>query len=92
MCHRTRTSLRVALQCNDSPRIRRVIQCCHHFQRLAAFASIQQRRATLFLIGTSLSLATLRKVGARPLVLGVVLWVIVAAVSLWLIQQGWIAI
>ena len=49
-------------------------------------------RVTLFLIGTSLSLATLRKVGARPLVLGVVLWVIVATFSLWLIQQGWISI
>lgn len=49
-------------------------------------------RVTLFLIGTSLSLATLRKVGARPLVLGVVLWIIVAVASLWLIQQGWIAI
>jgi uncharacterized integral membrane protein (TIGR00698 family) len=49
-------------------------------------------RATLFLIGTGISLATLRKVGARPLVLGVALWFIVAVVSLWLIRAGWIAV
>jgi uncharacterized integral membrane protein (TIGR00698 family) len=55
----------------------------------AAKASL---RVTLFLIGASISLATLRKVGARPLVLGVLLWVIVAVASLWLIKQGWIAV
>ncbi len=38
--------------------------------------------ATLFLIGTSLSKKTLRQVGVRPLVQGVVLWVIVGGVSL----------
>ena len=49
-------------------------------------------RVTLFLIGTGISLATLRKVGVRPLVLGLMLWLIVATVSLWLIQQGWISL
>lgn len=38
--------------------------------------------ATLFLIGTSLSMQTLRKVGVRPLVQGVVLWVVVGTASL----------
>jgi uncharacterized membrane protein YadS len=38
--------------------------------------------ATLFLIGTSLSKKTLRQVGVRPLLQGVVLWVVVASVSL----------
>ncbi|AEU35887.1 Uncharacterized protein family UPF0324 [Granulicella mallensis MP5ACTX8] len=38
--------------------------------------------ATLFLIGTSLSKKTLKQVGVRPLVQGVVLWVIVAGASL----------
>jgi uncharacterized membrane protein YadS len=38
--------------------------------------------ATLFLIGTGLSTKTLRKVGVKPLVQGVVLWVIVASASL----------
>ncbi len=46
--------------------------------------------ATLFLIGSGISRATLRKVGARPLVQGVVLWLIVAVLSLWLITSGWI--
>jgi uncharacterized integral membrane protein (TIGR00698 family) len=38
--------------------------------------------ATLFLIGTSLSKKTLKQVGVRPLVQGVVLWVIVGGASL----------
>jgi uncharacterized integral membrane protein (TIGR00698 family) len=38
--------------------------------------------ATLFLIGTSLSKKTLQQVGVRPLVQGVVLWVIVGSASL----------
>jgi uncharacterized integral membrane protein (TIGR00698 family) len=44
--------------------------------------------ATLFLIGTGISRATLRKVGPRPLVQGVVLWAIVATLSLALIRAG----
>ena len=38
--------------------------------------------ATLFLIGTSLSKHTLRQVGVRPFLQGVVLWTVVASVSL----------
>jgi uncharacterized membrane protein YadS len=38
--------------------------------------------ATLFLIGTSLSRNTLKQVGLRPLLQGVVLWVIVGCASL----------
>ena len=37
---------------------------------------------TLFLIGASLSLETLRSVGARPLVQGVLLWIVISAVGL----------
>jgi len=48
--------------------------------------------ATLYLIGTGLSLKTLRAVGVRPLLQGVLLWVLVAAGSLGLICAGWIAI
>jgi uncharacterized membrane protein YadS len=47
---------------------------------------------TLFLIGASLSPAALRKVGPRPLLQGVVLWIIVAVVSLLAIRAGWIRI
>jgi len=48
--------------------------------------------ATLYLIGTGLSLATLKQVGHRPLVLGVMLWLMISAVSLGLIYLGWVAI
>jgi uncharacterized integral membrane protein (TIGR00698 family) len=48
--------------------------------------------ATLFLIGTGLSRKTLKQVGVRPLMQGIVLWVIVATTSLALIRMGWIYI
>ena len=38
---------------------------------------------TLFLIGSSLSRASLAKVGVRPLILGVVLWIAISAAGLW---------
>lgn len=45
---------------------------------------------TLFLIGTGLSRKTLRTVGVRPLVQGVLLWIAIAAGSLVFIRAGWI--
>ena len=48
--------------------------------------------ATLFLIGCGVSRATLRQVGARPLIQGVLLWIVVAVTSVALIRAGWIAI
>jgi uncharacterized integral membrane protein (TIGR00698 family) len=47
---------------------------------------------TLFLIGTGISKSTLKQVGARPLLLGVLLWAIVATSSLALILLGIISI
>ncbi len=44
--------------------------------------------ATLFLIGTGLSGATLKRVGVRPLLQGVILWIVVAISSLCLIMAG----
>ena len=38
---------------------------------------------TLFLIGASLSRETLKKVGVRPLIQGVILWILISVVSLW---------
>lgn len=38
--------------------------------------------ATLFLIGTGLSKRTLQQVGVRPLLQGVILWIVVAGISL----------
>ncbi len=46
--------------------------------------------ATLYLIGTGLSMKTLRQVGPRPLLQGVLLWIAVAGGSLSLIRLGWI--
>lgn len=48
--------------------------------------------ATLFLIGTSLSRKTLKQVGFRPLLQGVVLWIIVGSASLAAIYYGLISI
>jgi uncharacterized integral membrane protein (TIGR00698 family) len=45
---------------------------------------------TLYLIGTGLSMKTLREVGVRPLLQGILLWIIVAIGSLTLIRGGWI--
>jgi uncharacterized integral membrane protein (TIGR00698 family) len=46
--------------------------------------------ATLYLIGTGLSRKTIRQVGVRPMLQGVLLWIVVAAGSLALIRAGWI--
>ena len=45
---------------------------------------------TLFLIGTGITRQTLREVGWRPMVQGLVLWVLVATGSLAAIHAGWI--
>src|ERR1039458_8231755 len=45
---------------------------------------------TLFLIGTGLSKRTLQEVGVRPLLQGVLLWIVVLVGSLSLIRAGWI--
>ncbi|MGB9416201.1 MAG: putative sulfate exporter family transporter [Acidobacteriaceae bacterium] len=47
---------------------------------------------TLFLIGSGISKATLRKVGIRPMLQGVVLWMVIATLSLWAIHAGLIGI
>ena len=48
--------------------------------------------ATLFLIGSGISVATIKRVGHRPLLQGIILWVLVLVGSLWLIRVGWIAL
>jgi uncharacterized integral membrane protein (TIGR00698 family) len=47
--------------------------------------------ATLFLIGTGISRKTLKEVGWRPLLQGVLLWLGVGLTSLYFIQTGFIA-
>jgi len=41
--------------------------------------------ATLFLIGSGISRATLKQVGWRPLLQGILLWIVMAVSSLWII-------
>ena len=48
--------------------------------------------ATLFLIGSSISRASIKKVGWRPLAQGIALWIIVAVTSLYFIHIGWISL
>jgi uncharacterized integral membrane protein (TIGR00698 family) len=54
------------------------------------FAAKRALVATLFLIGASLTLATIRNVGVKPLIQGVVLWFIVASATIGALQLGWI--
>lgn len=46
---------------------------------------------SLFFIGASLTRDTLRRVGARPLILGIMLWIVVGGGTLGAILAGWIA-
>ena len=47
--------------------------------------------ATLFLIGTGITRSTLMAIGWRPLLQGVLLWLVVGATSLYLVHSGLIA-
>lgn len=47
---------------------------------------------TLLLIGSGITRESLRRVGARPLLQGLLLWIAAAAFSLWLVNTGWIAL
>jgi uncharacterized integral membrane protein (TIGR00698 family) len=47
---------------------------------------------TLFLIGTGISMATLREVGWRPLLQGLLLWILVGVFSLYFICTGLISL
>ncbi len=48
--------------------------------------------ATLFLIGSGISVATIKRVGHRPWLQGMILWLLVLTGSLGLIRAGWIAL
>ena len=48
--------------------------------------------ATLFLLGAGVSREALREVGVRPIVLGVLLWVVVASATFWGVSAGWLAV
>lgn len=48
----------------------------------SAFAAKRGLTLTLFLIGASLTLETMRAVGVKPMVLGILLWILISAISL----------
>jgi uncharacterized integral membrane protein (TIGR00698 family) len=57
-----------------------------------ATAARQVLVVTLFLVGAGVSREALREVGARPIVLGVVLWVIVASATFAGVRAGWLTV
>jgi len=63
-----------------------------HAYAIAVKAAKIGLTATLFLIGSGISAATFKQVGYRPLLQGIILWLLVSAGSLWLIRIGWIAL
>jgi len=52
------------------------------FGRAATTVSHKFLSATLFLIGSSLSVPAIKSVGARPIALGIALWVVISVVTL----------
>lgn len=62
----------------------------HTLYPMLAHLGVIGLTVTLFLIGTGLSKATLKEVGVRPLLQGILLWAIVGLASLALIRHGWI--
>ena len=63
-----------------------------HFYSLAVKIAKIGLTATLFLIGSGISVATIKRVGPQPLLQGIILWLLVSVGSLWLIRIGWIAL
>jgi uncharacterized integral membrane protein (TIGR00698 family) len=63
-----------------------------HAYAIAVKAAKIGLTATLFLIGSGISLETIKRVGPRPLLQGIILWLLVLTGSLWLIRLGWIAL
>ncbi len=53
--------------------------------RILVWAAKRGMVVTLFLIGASLSLATVRQVGIKPLLLAVILWIVIGVSSLWVV-------
>ena len=64
----------------------------HAFYEAAATIARTGLTVTLLLIGSGITRKGIKNVGVKPLIMGVLLWLIVAGVSLELIRMGWIAI
>ena len=53
-----------------------------NFSRMVAALAKHMITLSMFFIGASLTISTLRKVGLRPMIQGIVLWICVSAISL----------
>jgi uncharacterized membrane protein YadS len=62
-----------------------------HFDLLVFNAGRLGLTATLFLIGSGISVATVKSVGWRPMLQGVALWMLVASTTLYLIRMRFIS-
>ncbi|SFS04394.1 conserved hypothetical integral membrane protein [Granulicella pectinivorans] len=71
---------------------RTYLPALHTLYDTASRAGRSGMAVTLFVIGTGLSREMFRNVGLRPMVQGVVLWIIVAVTSLLAIRSGLIAL
>ena len=59
-------------------------------RRLMIACDIARAVLTLFLLGLGLSRDALRRVGARPLAMGVLLWIAAGTATLGALRAGWI--
>ena len=66
------------------------VHILHPIYPMLAHLGVTGLTVTLYLIGTGLSMQTLRQVGVRPLLQGIVLWAIVGFSTLALIRMNWI--
>lgn len=60
--------------------------------KFVAAGSKQVLVATLFLVGAGVSREALKQVGVRPVILGVLLWLVVASATLGGIWAGWLSV
>ncbi|GAA4012384.1 putative sulfate exporter family transporter [Hymenobacter fastidiosus] len=63
------------------------VAALHPIAPVAVYLAKLGLTVTLFLIGAGLSAQVLRSVGVRPFVQGMLLWVVISTVSLWVILQ-----
>jgi uncharacterized membrane protein YadS len=70
--------------------MRSYLPSMEHYFNDAAVVGKRLMVFTLFLIGGGLTWHELKKIGMKPLVMAVILWVIVSTTSLYIIAHGWI--
>ena len=64
----------------------------HGAGQAVAFGARRLLVLTLFFIGAGLSREALRSVGLRPLLQGLVLWLLVASLGLGAVKMGWLTV